>query len=171
MQVRDRDSGLVLSVTPLVPAQDYDINYLQGRILLHNPLPATANSATMVHSGGLDGDPVYLVVTYEYVPDFSSPSTLALGGHASEWFGDHVQLGISGYHQGDPGQEQDLRGVDGTLRYAPGTYIKSEYAHSDGTGSTTHQRRSPAVSRSIPCPRRAAPPTQSESKGRSTLRK
>ena len=137
VQVRDRDSGLVLSVTPLVPAQDYDINYLQGRILLHNPLSATANSTTVVHSGGLDGDPVYLVVTYEYVPDFSSPSTLALGGHASEWFGDHVQLGLSGYHQGDPGQEQDLRGIDATLRYKPGTYIKSEYAHSDGTGSTT----------------------------------
>jgi outer membrane protein OmpA-like peptidoglycan-associated protein len=137
IQVRDRDSGLVLAVTPLVPVQDYDINYLQGRILLRNPLPATANSATVVHSGGLDGDPVYLVVTYEYVPDFSSPSTLALGGHASEWFGDHVQLGISGYHQGEAGEDQDLRGVDGTLRYKPGTYIKSEYAHSDGTGSTT----------------------------------
>ena len=105
--------------------------------MLRNALPTTANSAAVVHSGGLDGDPVYLVVTYEYVPDFSSPSTLALGGHASEWFGDHLQLGISGYHQGDLGQEQDLRGVDGTLRYAPGTYIKSEYAHSDGTGSTT----------------------------------
>jgi outer membrane protein OmpA-like peptidoglycan-associated protein len=137
VQVRDRDSGLVLSVTPLVPAQDYDINYLQGRILLHSPLSATANSTTVVHNGGLDGDPVYLVVTYEYVPDFSDPSTLALGGHASEWFGDHVQLGISGYHQGDPGQEQDLRGIDGTLRYKPGTYLKSEYAHSDGTGNTT----------------------------------
>ncbi|HEY1313819.1 MAG TPA: hypothetical protein VGE92_08075, partial [Steroidobacteraceae bacterium] len=137
MQVRDRDSGIVLSVTPMVPAQDYDINYLQGRILLHNPLPATANSATVVHSGGLDGDPVYLVVTYEYVPDFSSPSTLALGGHASEWFGDHLQLGISGYHQSDPGQDQDLRGLDGTLRYKPGTYIKSEFAHSDGTGTTS----------------------------------
>jgi outer membrane protein OmpA-like peptidoglycan-associated protein len=136
-EVRDRDSGLVLSVTQLVPAQDYDINYLQGRILLRSPLSATANSTTVVHGGGLDGDAVYLVVTYEYVPDFSSPSTLALGGHASEWFGDHVQLGISGYHQGDPGQEQDLRGVNGTLRYMPGTYIKSEYAHSDGTGSTT----------------------------------
>jgi len=137
MQVRDRDSGLVLSVTPLVPAQDYDINYLQGRILLRNALPATANSTTVVHSGGLDGDPVYLVVTYEYVPDFSSPSTLAVGGHASEWFGDHVQLGFSGYHQDEPGQDQDLRGVDGTLRYMPGTYIKSEYAHSDGTGTPT----------------------------------
>jgi outer membrane protein OmpA-like peptidoglycan-associated protein len=137
MQIRDRDSGLVLSVTPLVPAQDYDINYLQGRILLRNALPATANSTTVVHSGGLDGDPVYLVVTYEYVPDFSSPSTLAVGGHASEWFGDHVQLGFSGYHQDEPGQDQDLRGVDGTLRYMPGTYIKSEYAHSDGTGTPT----------------------------------
>jgi len=137
MEVRDRDSGLVLSVTPLVPVQDYDINYLQGRILLRNALPATANSTTVVHSGALDGDPVYLVATYEYVPDFSSPSTLALGGHASEWFGDHLQLGVSGYHQGDPGQEQDLRGVDGTLRYRPGTYVKSEYAHSDGTGTPT----------------------------------
>ena len=58
VQVRDRDSGLVLSVTPLLPAQDYDINYLQGRILLHSPLSATANSTTVVHSGGLDGDPV-----------------------------------------------------------------------------------------------------------------
>jgi outer membrane protein OmpA-like peptidoglycan-associated protein len=137
MQVRDRDSGLVLSVTPLVPVQDYDINYLQGRILLRDALPATANSETVVHSGGLDGDAVYLVVTYEYVPDFSSPSTLAVGGHASEWFGDHLQLGISGYHQDEPGQDQDLRGVDGTLRYMPGTYIKSEYAHSDGTGTPT----------------------------------
>jgi outer membrane protein OmpA-like peptidoglycan-associated protein len=137
IQVRDRDSGLVISATPLVPVQDYDINYLQGRILLHDPLPATANSATVVHSGGLDGDPVYLVVTYEYVPDFSNPSTMAVGGHASEWFGDHLQLGFSGYHQDDPGQEQDLRGVDGTLRYMPGTYIKSEYAHSDGPGTPT----------------------------------
>src|SRR5271170_5372460 len=112
VQVRDRDSGLVLAVTPLVPAQDYDINYVQGRILLRNPLPATANSATVVHSGGLDGDPAYLVVTYEYVPDFSSPGTLASGGHASEWFGDHVQLGMSGYHQSDPGQDQDLWDID-----------------------------------------------------------
>jgi outer membrane protein OmpA-like peptidoglycan-associated protein len=135
MQVRDKDSGLVVSVTPLVPAQDYDINYLQGRILLHQPLPATAGSATVVHSAGLDGDPVYLVVTYEYVADFSNPKSLALGGHASAWFGDHLQLGLSSFHQGDAGEQQDLRGVDGTLRYKPGTYLKSEYAHSAGSGS------------------------------------
>jgi outer membrane protein OmpA-like peptidoglycan-associated protein len=137
VQVRDRDSGLVLSVTQLVPAQDYDINYLQGRILLHSPLGATDNVQTFVHSSQLDGDPVYLVVTYEYSPDFSSVSSLSVGGHASEWFGDHVELGISDFHQGDPGEQQELRGVDGTYRYKAGTYIKSEYAYSDGVGSPT----------------------------------
>jgi outer membrane protein OmpA-like peptidoglycan-associated protein len=137
VEVRDRDSGIVQSVTALVPTQDYDINYMEGRILLHNPLPATANAATLVHSAGLDGDPVYLVTTYEYVPNFSDPGSLAAGGHASEWFGDHLQLGLSSFHQGDPGQEQDLRGVNGTWRYKPGTYVKAEYAHSDGSGNPT----------------------------------
>ena len=137
IEVRDKDSGIVQSVTALVPAQDYDINYLQGRILLHSPLSATANSATLVHSAGLDGDPVYLVTTYEYVPDFSNPSSLAVGGHASEWFGDHLQLGLSSFHQGESGEEQDLRGVNGTWRYKAGTYVKAEYAHSDGPGTPT----------------------------------
>jgi outer membrane protein OmpA-like peptidoglycan-associated protein len=137
VQVRDKDSGLVVAQTMLVPAQDYDMNYMQGRILLHSPLATTADVETIVHSGGLDGDPLYLVVTYEYVPDFSSPSSLALGGRASEWFNDHWELGVSAYHQGDPGQDQDLRGVDGTWRYKAGTYIKSEYAQSDGAGTPT----------------------------------
>ncbi len=137
IEVRDKDSGLVLSVTQLIPAQDYDINYMQGRILLHNPLSATANVATIVHSGQLDGDPQYLIATYEYVPDFSNIGSLSMGGHASQWFGDHWQLGISSYHQGDAGAEQDLKGVNAMWRYAPGTYIKSEYAHSDGAGSPT----------------------------------
>jgi outer membrane protein OmpA-like peptidoglycan-associated protein len=137
VQIRDKDSGLVLSVTQLVPAQDYDMNYMQGRILLHNPLPATANVETFVHSGALDGNPVYLIVTYEYVPDFSTPNSLDYGGHASQWFGDHFELGLSSFHQGDPGEEQDLRGVDGTWRYKPGTYVKSEYAYSSGVGTPT----------------------------------
>ncbi len=137
VQIRDKDSGLVLSQTQLLPAQDYDMNYMQGRILLHNPLPATSGVETFVHSGALDGNPVYLIVTYEYVPDFSSPTSLDYGGHASQWFGDHFELGLSSFHQGDPGEEQNLRGVDGTWRYKPGTYVKSEYAYSNGVGTPT----------------------------------
>jgi len=137
VQVRDKDSGIVVAQTMLVPAQDYDMNYINGTILLHSPLSTTSDVETVVHSGGLDGDPLYLVVTYEYAPDFSSPSSLALGGRYSQWFDDHWQLGLSDYHQGEPGEEQDLRGIDGTWRYAAGTYIKSEFAHSDGPGTPT----------------------------------
>ena len=137
VQVRDRDSGIVISQTVLVPTQDYDINYMEGRVLLHSPLSTTADSATVVRTGGLDGDPQYLVVSYEYVPDFTNPHSIAVGGHVSQWFGDHLQLGLSSFHQGDPGEEQDLRGIDGTWRYSAGTYIKSEYAHSDGPGSSS----------------------------------
>ena len=104
VQVVDRDSGLVLSVKQLVPTQDYDINYLQGLILLHSPLAATADAQTLVQSGQLNGDPQYLVVTYEYVPDFSSASSVAVGGHASQWFGDHLELGISELPSGRSGR-------------------------------------------------------------------
>ena len=137
IETRDRDSGIVSSVRQLVPAQDYDVNYMQGRILLHEPLETTANSATVVHSGGLDGDPVYLVVTYEYVPGFTNPDSNAFGGHASEWISDHINIGASDYHQGDQGAGQDLKGVNATVRYQPGTYVSAEFAHSDGAGTPT----------------------------------
>lgn len=37
VEIRDKDSGLVLHRKQLTPAQDYEINYLQGRLLLNSP--------------------------------------------------------------------------------------------------------------------------------------
>src|SRR5690606_14414154 len=34
IEIRDKDSGIVLSVKNLTPVLDYDIDYLQGRLLL-----------------------------------------------------------------------------------------------------------------------------------------
>ncbi len=39
VEVRDKDSGIVLGVKNLVAELDYDIDYLQGRILLSEVLP------------------------------------------------------------------------------------------------------------------------------------
>ena len=38
IEVRDKDSGMVLGVKNLTPVLDYDIDYLQGRVLLAQPL-------------------------------------------------------------------------------------------------------------------------------------
>ena len=135
VETRDRDSGMVLERKQLVSAQDYDINYLQGRVTLRSALSSTTDGTTMVSSTTLSGNPLYLVVTYEYVPGLDAVDGIALGGTASQWLGDHLRLGVTGYKQGENSQKQTLLGGDVTVRYTPGTYVKGEIAHSDGPGA------------------------------------
>ena len=82
-----------------------------------------------------NGNPVYLVTTYEYVPGIAAIDNLSTGLRASHWFSDYLNLGMTGYHQGEPGADQTLKGVDATLRYAPGTWMKLELAQSSGAGN------------------------------------
>jgi len=135
VEVRDRDSGFVLRRTPLRPVEDYEVSYLQGRILLRSPLPSTADGSQLVQASSLDGHPVFLVATYEYVPGLTALDAMAYGLRAHRWVGDHVGLGLSAYRQGDDGNDQRLRGVDVTLRYKPGTFVKAELARSAGAGT------------------------------------
>ena len=133
VEVRDKDSGLVLETRQLVAVQDYEVNALQGRIILRDPLASTAGASTLVQSGSLIGHPVHLVVTYEYAPGVTASEDLALGGRGSVWVNDHLQIGATALRQ--DGQQQRLHGLDATLRYKPGTYLKLEGAQSDGTGT------------------------------------
>ncbi|HEY5569591.1 MAG TPA: OmpA family protein, partial [Gammaproteobacteria bacterium] len=82
IELRDRASGLVTGVVNLTPAIDYDIDYLQGRILLTEPLTSTAEDDLLVRSAALTGDEAYLVVRYEYTPGFEELDALSVGGQA-----------------------------------------------------------------------------------------
>ncbi len=135
VEVRDKDSGLVIERKQLVPVQDYDINYLQGRVILSQPLASTSSASTLVMTASLSGNLLYLVSTYEYVPGLTEVSSLSTGLHAGHWVNDYLQLGITSFHQGQTGASQTLKGVDATLRYKPGTWIKLEAARSTGEGS------------------------------------
>ena len=135
IEVRDKDSGLVIERKALTPVQDYEINYLQGRIVLSEPLSSTGRAAAMVMTASQNGNPLYLVTTYEYVPGLSAVDSLATGFRASQWVNDHLQLGVTTFHQGEKGNAQTLKGLDVTLRYKPGTWVKVEAARSSGEGS------------------------------------
>ncbi len=137
VEIRDKDSGLVLSRTPLRPVEDFEVNYLQGRIILRAPLPSTADGSTLVQTSTLNGHPVHLVTTYEYVPGVTALDSNAYGLRAHQWVNDHVGIGVAAYKQGEAGSDQRLRGVDLTLRYKPGTYLKAEAARSSGPGTDT----------------------------------
>ncbi|HEU0264207.1 MAG TPA: flagellar motor protein MotB, partial [Geobacterales bacterium] len=135
IEVRDRDSGLVLERKQLVPVQDYDINYLQGRVTLRSPLSSTTGSGTFMAIGSLPGNPLYLVATYEYVPGVTAVDGSTLGLSAGQWLGDHLNVGITGYRQGENSQAQKLLGANATMRYRPGTYLRGEFAQSEGRGT------------------------------------
>ncbi len=135
VEVRDKDSGIVIERKQLVPAQDYEINYLQGRVILREPLASTGTVSSLVMTSSLPGNALYLVSTYEYVPGLSAVSSMATGLHASQWLNDHLQLGVTSFHQGESGSNQTLKGIDATARYKPGTWIKVEVAQSKGAGS------------------------------------
>jgi outer membrane protein OmpA-like peptidoglycan-associated protein len=136
VEIRDKDSGLVVQRTPLTAAQDYEINYLQGRVTLRAPLPSVTDGSTLVQTSAMNGNHVYLISTYEYVPGLTAISGSSVGVRASHWINDHFRLGASLYRQGENAQDQKLKGLDTTLRYKPGTWLKAEYAESDGIGNT-----------------------------------
>ena len=135
VEVRDRISGIVRARQELVVARDYDINYIQGRVLLREALPAVSDGVLFVRDAALAGDPVYLVASYEFAPSFIAPENFTTGGRGEAWLNDHVKLGVSGYRQNGDGFEQALVGGDVTLRLKPTTYVKAEIANANGPGS------------------------------------
>ncbi len=134
VEVRDKDSGIVLSVNMLVAGQDYQESATQGRILLTRPLPSTADDSQLVRAGSYSGHPVYLVVDYEYVGDLSDFSDLAVGGRVTHWLNDSVRLGITGSHQQRLEQDQNLSGIDFLYRKTADTYLRLEAAKTEGPG-------------------------------------
>ncbi|MEO8200279.1 MAG: OmpA family protein [Gemmatimonadota bacterium] len=135
VEIRDRESQIVLASTLLQPGQDYELNALQGRVSLREPLSAIADRQTLVRDGTLDGNPVVMVVTYEFAPGLSRVDNLTSGGRLTQWWGDHLRLGATAYRQDGTGMEQTLLGGDFILRHRAGTYFKVERARSDGPGN------------------------------------
>jgi flagellar motor protein MotB len=136
VEVRDKDTGVVLAVKNLVPVIDYDLDYLQGRILLSEPLASTANDGLLVSETSLGGNPVFLVTRYEYSPGFGDVDSISTGGRTHYWFNDNVKIGATFSTQERADRDSDLGGIDLTLRKSEGTWVRMEVAESKGAGTT-----------------------------------
>ena len=131
VELHDKDSGIVTGVVNLRPGMDYDIDYLQGRVLLTEPLSSTGEDNLMVRSSGLSGNEAYVVVRYEYTPGIDSLDTVALGGQGHYWFGDHVKLGLTA-NTNDGDAASKLGAGDLTLRLRPDSWLKVQAGRSEG---------------------------------------
>ena len=132
IEIRDKASGIVTGVVNLTPAMDYDIDYLQGRIVLAAPLASTADDNLLVRSNALSGDEVYLVVRYEYTPGFDDVDAVSTGGQTHFWLGDHIKLGLtSNVNEQDDG-DSALNAADLTLRLSAESWLKVQQARTEG---------------------------------------
>lgn len=134
VEIRDKVSGLVLETRNLRPQEDYDVDYIQGRILLTDPLRSTSTDNQIVRDGDLSGNDVFLVVRYEYTPTLSDVGGYTVGGRATQWLGNSLRLGITAQNEETAQADQTLYGADVLLRHSAGTYLKAEYAQTEGPG-------------------------------------
>ncbi len=132
IELRDKTSGIVTGVLNLTPSLDYDIDYLQGRIVLAEPLSSTADDNLLVRSNAVSGDEAYLVVRYEYTPGFGDIDAVAMGGQAHYWIGDYVKLGVTSNVNEQDDVDNGLNAADLTFRYAAESWLKVQQASSEG---------------------------------------
>ncbi len=137
IEVRDRDSGIVVGVKNLTPVLDYTIDSIQGRILLTLPLSAVATDDLLVISGTAAGNLAYLVVRYEYSPGFTDIGAVAVGGRTHFWLNDYVKLGVTADSNQQADASNKLQATDLTLRKSAESWLKVSAARSEGPGQTT----------------------------------
>jgi flagellar motor protein MotB len=138
IELRDKDSGLVTGVENLRPVLDYDIDYLQGRVVLTQPLNSTADDNLLVRSQGLSGDEAFLVIRYEYTPGFNELDAVATGGQAHYWVNDHVKVGLTASSSKQGSDDSSLNGADVTLRMSADSWLKVQAAKSEGLVSSSY---------------------------------
>ena len=134
IEIRDKDSGLVLETRDLRPFVDYDIDYIQGRIVLAEPLNSTQLGNQVVRDGNLSGNNAHLVVRYEFTPGLADIGGFTTGGRGEAWLGDNVRVGLTGQQEETGDVDQTLLAGDLLVRATESTYAKAEFANTEGQG-------------------------------------
>ena len=131
LEIIDPTTGRVQQQIPLIRGTDYEINQIQGRLLLTRPLMQLTHDHvfTLTRDLPLNGLQQRLVIDYEYAPVGFDSDELTIGLRAKQWLGDHVALGATSVREGRAGQDYTLEGADFILRSGRGTYIKVEHTH------------------------------------------
>jgi len=135
LEVRDRTTGRAEARVTLQRGVDYEIDELQGRLLLTKPLAQLTrdNVRTLSRDTPLDGYDQLLLADYEYVPVGFDADDISLGLRGRHWFGEHLAVGATYVDENRSGDDYSLRGADLTLQAGRGTYLKLEASRSEAT--------------------------------------
>ncbi|GAB3335420.1 hypothetical protein [Marilutibacter aestuarii] len=133
LEIRDTTTGRVEERVVLVRGADYELDEMQGRILLTRPLAQITrqNVPTLTRDAPLDGLEQRLLVDYEWLPSDFDADEITAGLRGKQWFGDHLGVGFTYVDENRAGEDYTLAAGDVTLQAGKGTYLKLEYAQTE----------------------------------------
>lgn len=135
IEVRDPRTNRVIETRPLMREIDYEIDEIQGRVILSKPLLQVSQQSapSLIVDGPLDGNVTLLIADYEYLPDDFDTNNLVGGVRGKQWLGDHVGIGATYVEEGRDAEDYQLGGVDVTLKAAENTWMKLEWGSTEAT--------------------------------------
>lgn len=133
IQLRDSNTGRIVETRILVAGEDYEINYIQGIVSLTRPLQSSIQEGLFTNGATGDYD-VVLVAQYEHRPDAGALDGYAYGGRVEAWANDQIRVGVSGMLDETGTTDHRAVGADILYRISDETYLRAEYAQSEGTG-------------------------------------
>ncbi|MCF6443303.1 hypothetical protein [Nereida sp. MMG025] len=138
IQVRDASTGRVIETRRLVAGRDYDINYIQGIVTLARPLQSGTGSNGLVQTEINGAADVNLVVQYEYTPTGTDIDDFAYGLRGEGWLTDRLRFGATYMTEERDAGDQSAYGVDLLYHVNDETFLRLEYAESDGPGFSSN---------------------------------
>ncbi len=156
IEVRDKITLIPVANVTRRNYVDYEIDYAQGRLLFRTPVSSVADSTTLISDGLLNGNPVFVVIDYEY--DNTSVASLndtTYGARVKEAVGEHVTVGATYVQEASATGTYTLQGGDVTLRLGGATQVNAEFSQSvnqatgqwtSGDGGLSFQQKSVAAS-------------------------
>ncbi|WP_094751845.1 hypothetical protein [Psychromonas sp. CD1] len=136
IKIMNNDTGIVEKEVTLQSGRDYEIDEYQGRIILTKPLSdiVSEDFSSIIDDAPRDGYVNYLSIDYEYVPKGSDAiDNFTYGGRVKGWLTENIGIGASYISEEKDNQDHKLYSTDLTLRATEGSYLKAEFAHSEGT--------------------------------------
>jgi len=134
VEVRDKITGLILGQEEMSEGLDYEIDYSQGRIIFWQPVNFITESSSIISSQLLDGNPVYVVVDYEYeVKDKYDEGTA--GGRIQKSLTDYIDVGGTYVKEELERENYELKGGDLTVHLGKDIELTAEYAESKSESS------------------------------------
>src|SRR2546425_5569104 len=131
LEVRDKITGIPVANVTRRNYVDYEIDYAEGRVLFRAPVSSVTDTTTIISDGILNGNPVFVIVDYEYT-DLSGAAidVNTYGGRAKAALGDDVMVGGTFVQEDRPTGTYTLEGGDVTAKIGASSSVSAEYSQS-----------------------------------------